>query len=410
MLFDLKSKFEDAKNNPHGDFENDVYESCEAISKTHNIKLLLVYVSNSEGLPLVFDAKSKRKKLSIPVLCVTKECAEKFIASSSEKVEITAKVEVSEHFRNGMNVAGLINNGAKQTVVIGAHFDHLGYGEDHNSLYAGNEPQIHHGADDNASGTAALIVLTKVLKNRGNKNFNYLFVAFSGEELGLYGSKYFVEHAPIDLKNVRYMINMDMVGRLNDSTHAITLGGFGTSPTWGKIIALNEMGFAIKVDSSGSGPSDHTSFYKKDIPVLFFFTGTHSDYHKPTDVADKINHQGILSITHLVEQIISKSVLEEMVFTKTREVSMGKSSFKVTLGIMPDYTYSGEGVLAEGVSENKPAKKAGILAGDVLLQLGDYKFSDVQGYMKVLGKFNKGETTTVTLKRGNKTIQLEITF
>jgi Iap family predicted aminopeptidase len=304
----------------------------------------------------------------------------------------------------------MVDNGAAQTIVLGAHFDHLGYGEDHNSLYAGAEPMIHHGADDNASGTAALLTLSKLLKKTGDKKFNYLFIAFSGEELGLYGSKYFVDNPTIPLSSIKYMINMDMVGRLNESTKAITIGGFGTSPSWGKMIGLKEQGFTIKVDSSGSGPSDHTSFYKKNIPVLFFFTGTHSDYHKPSDLPEKINYSGILSIMKLINVIITKSYDEVMVFTKTKEVGVGKSSFKVTMGIMPDYTYSGDGVLVEGVSENKPAKKAGVLTGDVIIQLGEHRFGDVQGYMKALNKFNKGETTVVKLKRGEQTIELTITF
>jgi hypothetical protein len=277
-------------------------------------------------------------------------------------------------------------------------------------LYAGNEPKIHHGADDNASGTSALISLSELLKDKGNKKYNYLCIAFSGEELGLFGSKYFVEHPTVPLSSIRYMINMDMIGRLNDSSNAITVGGFGTSPTWGKLIRMNEQGFTIKVDSSGSGPSDHTSFYKKNIPVLFFFTGTHSDYHKPSDLPEKINYRGMLRIVNLIRYVISASTDEEMVFTKTREVSMGKSAFKVTMGIMPDYTFSGDGVLVEGVSENKPAKKAGILTGDIIIQLGENRFSDVQGYMKALNKFNKGETTNVKLKRGEQTVELTITF
>ena len=174
---------------------------------------------------------------------------------------------------------------------------------------------IHNGADDNASGTAALIELSKKLKASSFKNNNYLFIAFSGEELGLYGSKHFTEHPTIDLKAVNYMINMDMVGRLNDSTKVLTVGGFGTSPAWDKVV--NNLDFfklpykgdmtaplVIKIDSSGTGPSDHTSFYRKDIPVLFYFTGLHTDYHKPSDDADKINYKGeSVIISHILNAV-----------------------------------------------------------------------------------------------------------
>ena len=270
---------------------------------------------------------------------------------------------------------------------------------------------IHNGADDNASGTAALIELAKKLKKSSYKKYNYLFVSFSGEELGLFGSKYFTDHAGLDLKTVNYMINMDMVGRLNDSTHGLTIGGYGTSPTWGNIINTKNNYFKINVDSSGSGPSDHTSFYKKDIPVLFFFTGSHKDYHKPTDDADKINYQGEVKIIQYIENIIAQTnKLDKLAFTKTREVSMGKSSFKVSLGIMPDYTFSGNGVMVDGVSENKPALKAGIKTGDVITQLGPHKCSDVQSYMDALNKFNKGESTKVKLVRGKEEMEVVVTF
>ncbi|MFN0081713.1 MAG: M20/M25/M40 family metallo-hydrolase, partial [Ferruginibacter sp.] len=311
----------------------------------------------------------------------------------------------------GHNVIGYINNKATNTIILGAHYDHLGYGEDHNSLYSGITPMVHNGADDNASGTAALIELAKKLQKSSFKKYNYLFVSFSGEELGLFGSKYFTDHAGLDLKTVNYMINMDMVGRLNDSTHGLTVGGYGTSPTWGKIINTKDAYFKINADSSGSGPSDHTSFYKKDIPVLFFFTGSHKDYHKPTDDADKINYEGELQIIKYIENIIAQTNgMDKLVFTKTREVSMGKSSFKVSMGIMPDYTFSGNGVLVDGVSENRPAIKAGIKTGDILMQLGEYKFSDVQSYMDALNKFNKGESTKVKFVRGKEELEFMVTF
>jgi Zn-dependent M28 family amino/carboxypeptidase len=204
---------------------------------------------------------------------------------------------------------------------------------------------------------------------------------------------------------------MDMVGRLNDSTHGITIGGYGTSSSWGELVPVKDGYFNIKVDSAGVGPSDHTSFYRKDIPVLFFFTGTHMDYHKPSDDADKINYSGEWQIVQYIYGLLEKiNDRSKLPFSKTKETTGGKSSFKVSLGIMPDYTFSGSGVLVDGVSEGKAAQKAGIRVGDVLTQLGAHPFSDVQQYMQALSKFNKGETTTVTVKRGNETLQISITF
>ncbi|HKO80073.1 MAG TPA: M28 family peptidase, partial [Chitinophagaceae bacterium] len=253
-----------------------------------------------------------------------------------------------------------------------------------------------------------------ILKISKAKNNNYLLVAFSGEELGLYGSKYFTEHPTIDLKTANYMINMDMVGRLNDSTKTLAVGGYGTSPQWANVINPQDkkIAFAIKIDSSGSGPSDHTSFYRKDIPVLFFFTGQHRDYHRPSDDADRINYEGELKIINYINGVINNlnKQNQKLAFLKTREAQTGMSSFKVTLGIMPDYTFSGTGVRADGVSDGRPAAKAGLKAGDVIVKLGENVVSSVETYMQALNKFNKGDKTKVTYQRGNETIESEIQF
>jgi Zn-dependent M28 family amino/carboxypeptidase len=336
----------------------------------------------------------------------------RFLKDESATVDIKLTVDIGDKKRTGHNVIGYIDNGAANTIIIGAHYDHLGYGEDHNSLYTGTIPMIHNGADDNASGTGALIELGKLLKTAALKNNNYLFISFSGEELGLFGSKYFTEHPTIDLAAANYMMNLDMVGRLSDSTHGLNIGGYGTSPTWGELIAEKDNYFKIKFDSSGTGPSDHTSFYRKNIPVLFFFTGVHSDYHKPTDDADKVNYNGELMVLKYIYGVIESADKKgKLAFSKTRETqSSGKSSFKVSLGIMPDYTYSGGGVRVDGVSEGKLAQRIGIKAGDIILQLGEHKFSDMQSYMEVLSKFNKGDATKVTLKRGTETLTYDIIF
>ncbi|MCY7310649.1 MAG: M28 family peptidase, partial [Chitinophagaceae bacterium] len=250
-----------------------------------------------------------------------------------------------------------------------------------------------------------------------------LFIAFSGEELGLFGSKYFTENPTIDLKTVNYMINMDMVGRLNDSSKVLTVGGYGTSPEWSNVvskdyydpsIAVKKVApsLNIKIDSSGTGPSDHTSFYRKDIPVLFYFTGLHTDYHKPSDDADKINYAGEkIIIEHIVNLIESLNGKGKLTFLKTRETQTSTNArFSVSMGIMPDYTYSGTGVRADGVSEGKPAQKAGLKAGDVVIQLGDNNISSLENYMQALGKFKKGEKTKVKFKRGNETLEATVEF
>lgn len=408
---DLKELLEENKNNPHFDLTDAIKTKAEEVKKK-GAAALFIYNTSSINDELKFETKSKAATAAIPVIYICKTAKEKFLKDETATLDIKLKILVEEKKRYGHNVIGYIDNNAATTVVIGAHYDHLGYNEDHNSLYSGSDVLIHNGADDNASGTAAIIEMSKMLKGSKFKNNNYLVIAFSGEELGLFGSKYFVEHPTIDLSKVNYMINMDMVGRLSDSTHGLTIGGYGTSPTWGEELTATDKFFTIKFDSSGSGPSDHTSFYRKDIPVLFFFTGLHSDYHKPSDDADKINYTGELQILKYIYKIVeANNKKEKLAFTKTREVAMGsKTSFKVTLGIMPDYTFSGSGVRVDGVSEGKIAQKAGIKTGDVVVQLGDHQFTDVQTYMETLAKFKKGDATRVKVKRGTEELSFDIVF
>jgi hypothetical protein len=304
-------------------------------------------------------------------------------------------------------------------VIIGAHYDHLGHGEDGTSRELQQKNQIHNGADDNASGTAALIELARILKGSKLKHNNYLFVAFSGEELGLFGSKFFTAHPAVDLSSINYMINMDMVGRLNDSTHVLTIGGYGTSPSWGQIYEqtgknrLYNNNLVFRFDSSGTGPSDHTSFYLKNIPVLFYFTGLHPDYHKPTDDVDKINYTGEMNVIKHVYSVIEAEdkQKQKLAFTKTREnQTMTSARFSVTLGIMPDYTFNGNGVRVDGVSENRPAQKAGLKTGDVITSLGENKVTTLESYMQALGKYKKGDKTTVSYLRDGKTLSSDVEF
>jgi hypothetical protein len=410
-FWDLKEILLENKNNPHFDLEAAIIKKVKSVA-TKGASALLIYNSSEINDELKFEPKSKTETVQIPVLYISKETKKRFLPDEISFADYKLEVSIGDKKRIGHNVIGFVDNGAVNTIIIGAHYDHLGYGEDHNSLYSGNVPLIHNGADDNASGTAALIELSKQVKNSKLKNNNYLFIAFSGEELGLFGSKYYTEHPAIDLSQTNYMINMDMVGRLNDSTHGFTIGGFGTSPLWGSALIAADNYFKINFDSSGTGPSDHTSFYRKDIPVLFFFTGSHSDYHKPTDDADKINYDGELRLLKYIYDVIEKTNDKgKLAFTKTREVQqMGKRSFSVSMGIMPDYTFSGTGVRADGISEGKVAEKAGLKAGDIIIQIGDFKIPDVQGYMQVLGKFKKGDATKVTVKRESKEIKFDIIF
>lgn len=311
------------------------------------------------------------------------------------------------------NVVAFLDNQADHTIVIGAHFDHLGMGENGSSLDANPQGKIHNGADDNASGVAGVLELARYFKtNKVKESSNFLFICFSGEELGLYGSKYFTEKPTLDLSKVNYMINMDMIGRLNPTTKSISVSGSGTSPVWEPMLKNMNTTLAVKTDSAGVGPSDHTSFYLKNIPVLHFFTGSHSDYHKPSDDWDKINYAGEKEVLELVVAVIEKlNDQPKLAFLPTKNKSMGSSrSFKVTMGVMPSYTADVTGLLVDGVTDGRPAQKAGIEAGDVIIQMGDYPIKDVQTYMETLGKFEKGQQVPVKIKRKQEEKTLLVTF
>ncbi|RYZ25704.1 MAG: M28 family peptidase, partial [Sphingobacteriales bacterium] len=399
------------------DVNEAITEKATEVAKK-GAKALIIYNSSSVDDGVSFKGREAVPVLSIPVIYVSKEAAKKYFSDASALLKIKAKTEIAEKKRSGTNVVGYIDNGAVNTVVLGAHFDHLGYGEDHNSRYTGTDQQIHNGADDNASGTAALIELARLVKSSNLKNNNYLFIAFSGEELGLYGSKYFTQNPTIDLASVNYMINMDMVGRLVDSAKTITVGGYGTSPVWGEL--YNRTGAdglyaaaTYRFDSSGTGPSDHTSFYLKNIPVLFYFTGLHTDYHKPTDDADKLNYTGEAGIVQHIYSLLQATdkMPTRLVFTKTREAQTTTTArFSVTLGIMPDYTFNGAGVRADGVSEGKPAQKAGIKGGDIITAIGDYKIASMESYMQTLGRFKKGEKAAVSYTRNGQAFVTTVEF
>ena len=314
----------------------------------------------------------------------------------------------------GNNVIAFIDNNAKSTIVIGAHYDHLGYGGE-GSLYREKDKAIHNGADDNASGVAVLLNLASKLKIKNDttkikdKN-NYLFLAFSGEEMGLLGSNYFSKNPTIDAKAINYMINMDMVGRMKtDSTLAVY--GTGTSPMFKQTLKANNDKFKLVENESGVGPSDHTSFYLIDVPVLHFFTGQHEDYHKPGDDSEKLNYDGMSLISdYIFEIILDLDDNGKLAFRKTKNESEETPRFKVGLGVVPDYLYDGKGMRIDGTREDTPAFNAGLQKGDVVVKLGDSTITDMMSYMRALSVFDNGDEANISIKRGDKTIETKVQF
>lgn len=349
----------------------------------------------------------QRHSAGLPVMY---ESAEKWAKRLRRSRPVKMRVDLEEISYQVRNVGGWIDNGAPTTVVIGGHYDHLGLGRA-GSLYRGDEPAIHNGADDNASGVSGMLTLARFLQGQPGprfRRFNYLFVAFSAEEMGLLGSNYFVEHMP-PLPDYNFMFNLDMIGRMEE--RQLQVNGVGTASFWPRALTEIDCGLALTTTKSGVGPSDHSSFYYKGIPALHFFTGTHEDYHKPSDDADKINYAGMLATVRLMASLIALAPAEHPLdFSPTKNESTQAPSFSVTLGVMPDYLFSGNGMKIDGVSAGRPADKAGMKAGDVVVKMGDVVVSDMQSYMRALSQFKKGDQTKVTYRRDGQEHTVKVQF
>ncbi len=350
-----------------------------------------------------FDLTMNVKEFDIPVVFLTKNNIR-----NGDLIKIV--VDLNPEERTGHNVIAYLDNNAASTVVIGAHYDHLGWGES-GSLYRG-DPAIHNGADDNASGVSLMLELANAIREDGLKGNNYLFIAFSGEELGLYGSKSFIQNATIDTSKLNYMLNFDMVGRL-DEENTMAVNGVGTSPIFkDKAQGISAGNIKVKTTDSGMGPSDHASFYLANKPVLHFYTGNNPDYHKPSDDAYLINFDGMVQVFDYTLALL-KDLDDEgkLSFIPTKdENNRNAPKFSVTLGVVPDYMFDGEGLRIDGVTEGKPAYGAGIQTGDIIKKLGEIEITDMMAYMTALSKFQKGQQTKVQILRNNTLIELDIQF
>lgn len=397
--------------------------SCgEEINYENNIKADLMFLADdklegrktgTKGEKLAAEYISERfEKLNLSDKGTENYFQDFYFSNSTnphEEIEFNKTEDKNEiHARN---VVGFLDNGGENTIVIGAHYDHLGYGEE-SSLYFGDDVLIHNGADDNASGTSLLLDLANRLAAKNLKS-NYLFIAFSGEEMGLLGSNYFLKNPTVSKDEINYMINMDMVGRLNEE-NKLSVSGVGSAKIFKQIINSNNSQFNLVEfgSSSGFGSSDHASFYYEDIPVLSFFTGQHEDYHKPSDDSDKINFEGIEKISDYIEDIIEElDSAEKLDFIKAEEAKNATPRFKVGLGVMPDYLYDEGGMKISAItSDEKPAGKAGLQKNDIVIKMGDINVIDMMSYMNALSTFKEGDITIIQIKREGKILDFTIKF
>ena len=378
-------------------------------AKSKGAKAVVYYTDNEKLQPSGTLAKTL-DNAGIPIFFVKKDLSSLDVTTARFNLDILMITKIAN------NVLGFIDNQANQTVVVGAHHDHLGRGQKGGSL-AEIPGDIHNGADDNASGVAGLFEIAQAIvkKPKKYKNNNYLFIAFSGEEQGLIGSKYFVKSPLMQKQNVNFMINMDMIGHLDSTKKTLIINGVGSSPEWNKVIS--EVSYPtrkiakIKTTESGIGASDHTSFYLANIPAVHFFTGQHQHYHKPSDDPSIINYGGEAFVISYMLKILQKAnEYGEFSFTETTKDEPSRMNFKVTLGIMPDYIFDGEGMRVDGVKPERPGSKAGMLKGDIIIGMGDFTIANIQDYMKALSSYNKNDQTIVTIRRNKEVKVLNVTF
>jgi aminopeptidase YwaD len=457
-------------DNPHGQFARaGEIRFKVAAARAAGVQALLI-IANEEKLKedrlsrLSYDNNGEA---GIPVIVISRQLAGKILGSRANgladfekaadsrnansagelrssirglKLDLATNVVRSE--TPSFNVIGILPGSdpksKNEAIVIGAHYDHLGLGgEGSGSLSA--RTGIHHGADDNASGVAGLIELARMLSSQKLKR-TVVFIAFSGEEEGLIGSSYYVNHPIVPLANTVAMINMDMIGRLKDKN--LIVGGVGTAQEWrsvidrdnaleGTTISLNRSApttmstsgnpvisldpskqFTLTLNEDGYGPSDHSSFYGKQVPVLFFWTGTHADYHKPSDTADKINYEGEARIVVFVNKIIRDIDQSDKrpTYAVAKSDSQGRSmGFRVYLGTIPNYAESNDGLKLDGVRDDSPASKAGLRAGDRIIKMAGHDVKNVYDYTYALGEMKAGQEYEVEIVRGSERLTLKIT-
>jgi len=329
------------------------------------------------------------------------------------------KVDIKVEKVKTANIIGFLQgndeNLKNEIIVVGAHYDHLGYGTA-NSLYTGKEKLIHYGADDNASGTAGVLELAHYFShNQDQLKRSMLFICFSGEEEGLLGSNYFVNSSLFKKLNIVAMINMDMIGRLRENK--LIINGVGTSSIWDSLVKTtnNIYDFNLTTTPEGFGPSDHASFYGKGVPVLMFFTDLHEDYHKPTDTYDKINTEGESKILKFIADLTSKLnhyalKPDYIAATKPEKQTDEKTKVSVYVGTIPDFASNTEGYKISGVSPGSPAEKAGLMAGDIIIKFGGKEIKNLYDYTAALSQFKPNNEVEVVILRNNETITLKLTL
>jgi aminopeptidase YwaD len=417
-------------DNPHGRFARFDGVRWKAIAaRNAGAKALLVVTREANFKDdrltrLAYD--NAGGDAGLPVVVISRRAADRILALSNSSLaqleqaktnrqltgEISLVTDVVRREVPAYNVIGILEGAdpvlKNEAIVLGAHYDHLGRGGE--GSLAPRSGEIHHGADDNASGTAGVLELARLFSaQRPRPRRTIVFIAFGGEEEGLLGSNYYVNHPAKPVASTIAMMNMDMIGRMKD--RKLVIGGVGTAKEWREMIARNK-NFQLTLNEDGYGPSDHSSFYSKQIPVLFFWTGTHADYHKPSDTFDKINYNDEARILSLVASIVREidGAEKRLTYTTAKtDTTPRTGGFRVYLGTIPNYAESNDGLLIDGVREDSPAAKAGLKPGDRVVKIGNRDVKNVYDYTYALGEMKAGEEYVIEVLRGTERLSLKIT-
>jgi aminopeptidase YwaD len=453
--------------NPHGPFARYEGVRWKAIAARNAGAAALIVVARAENFQEERLARLRYDNsggdAGLPVIVISRAAAAQLFQTDDaglSKLEtgqvaalVDLHVDVVRREVSATNVIGILDGSdpklKNEVIVIGAHYDHLGLGGE--GSLAPREGEIHHGADDNASGTAGMLELARLFASEGFRpKRTIVFIAFGGEEEGLLGSNYYVNHPIVSLANTVAMINMDMIGRMKNRN--LIIGGLGTASEWrpmieaansfqgmtvtaagapvptasgaqvsapivvaanGQTIVTSDSSkqFQLTLNEDGFGPSDHSSFYAKQIPVLFFWTGTHDDYHKPSDTADRINYEDEARILNLVARIVGDvdgDAKRPTYAVAKSQPAARTGGFSVSLGTIPNYGDSNDGLLIDGVRDESPAAKSGIKAGDKIVKLAGRDIRNVYDYTAALGEMRAGQEYDVELMRAGERLKLKI--
>lgn len=415
-------------------FENDRFSKIKYDQTLGEAAVPIFAVSRGTGANILGIKEAELKAIE-NIIALRKDTTAKVnLSFRNLSPTVSFKTNLIKKQTDAYNVIGVLEGKdavlKNEAIIIGAHYDHLGRGG--SSSLAVNSTEIHHGADDNASGTAAMLELARIFAKEKNNKRTLIFIAFGGEEEGLLGSKFYTNNPIFPLAQTVAMFNMDMVGRLKDDK--LTVGGIGTASEWKDLVTRkNEFiptvydksqknnfapnsketvyRFSLQLNEDGFGPSDHSSFYAKQIPVLFFFTGTHTDYHKPSDTADKINYAGLKKIVEYVWDItnyVDQSAKRPTYAVARSSGPGGRTAFNVTIGVVPSYAESTDGMLLDGVRDGSPAQQAGLKAGDKIVKLAGKEIRNVQDYTFVLSELKADTEYEIEVMRGTERLVLKI--